>query len=86
MPGDPQPQTKFAQENAPGVAEDMSAIMEVGVPVSVAAGDFADTVHVIDWNPGEGESAADAEDKYFATGIGQVVDDILELVDWSLPE
>jgi hypothetical protein len=80
MPGNPQVGTAFATEIAPGVAEDMRAILEVGVPVSVPAGDFPDALHAIDWNPLEGETSADGEDKWFASGIGLVIDDVVELI------
>lgn len=85
MPGDPQPNTKFYQEYAPGIAEDMSAIMEVGVPISVPAGDFADAVHAIDWDPLDGDDSGDGEDKYYASGVGLVVDDVAELTDYTIP-
>jgi len=79
MPGAPTPNKQFAQESAPGVAEDMSAITEVGVSVTTPAGTYADAVHAIDWNPLEGETSGSAEDKYFARGIGLVVDDKIRL-------
>ena len=81
MPGQPRPGTMFATEIAPGVAEDMRAILEIGVPASVAAGDFADTLHAVDWSPLEGETIEDGEDKSFAAGVGLVIDDVVELID-----
>jgi len=36
--------------------------------------------HAIDWNPLEGQTSADAEDKYYAQGIGLIVDDVVELI------
>jgi len=80
MPGTPVIETKFAQESAPGIAEDMSAIEEIGVSVSTPFADYNDALHAIDWNPLEGEDSSDAEDKYYAPGIGLVVDDVVRLV------
>ena len=84
MPGDPMPETKFFQENAPDIAEDRSAILGIEDSITVPAGTFADVLHAIDWNPLEGEGSRDAEDKYYAPGIGLVVDDVVELISFSL--
>jgi len=80
MPGKPVANTQFVQENAPGVAGDMSAIVAVGKPVTVPAGTFADAVHARDWNPMEGGTYARGETKVYARGIGLVVDEGLKLV------
>ena len=85
MPGTPVIETKFAQESAPGIAEDMSAIEEIGVSVSTPFADYDDALHAIDWNPLEGEDSGDAEDKYYVPGIGLVVDDVVKLVGF-MPE
>lgn len=84
MPGTPRVETKFQQEYAPGTAEDMSAIMALGESVTVTAGSFTDALWAIDWNPLEGDTSADGEDKYYARGIGLVVDDVAELVSYDL--
>jgi hypothetical protein len=87
MPGAPEANTQFYQEQAPGIAEDMSAITEVGVSITVPAGTFDDAVHAVDWNPLEGDTfEEDGEDKYYASGIGLVVDDVVELIEYTLPE
>ena len=62
------------------IAEDMSAIDEIGVSVSTPFADYDDALHAIDWNPLEGEDSSDAEDKYYVPGIGLVVDDVVRLV------
>jgi len=85
MPGDPMVNTEFAQESAPGIAEDRSAIVEVGVPVSIDYDDFADTVHAVDWNPLEEETFDDAEDKFYARDVGLVIDNVVELIELSDP-
>ncbi len=79
MPGTPVVGTKFAQENAPGVAEDMSAIVAKGETIDLPAGSFTDTVHAVDWNPLEGETGEDGEDKVYASGVGLIVDADIEL-------
>ena len=80
MPGSPRPGTQFPQERAPGVAEDMSAVVAVGVPVTVPAASFADTAYLLDWNPLEGDTILDGEAKVYARGVGLVVDDFARLV------
>jgi hypothetical protein len=83
MPGSPRIGTKFYQEYAPEAATDMSAIVETGRTVTVPLGTMTDAIHTIDWNPKEGETSADGEDKYYQRGIGLVVDDKVELVSYS---
>lgn len=83
MPGNPVPETKFYQEYAPGIAEDMSAIVGFEESFSVLVGDYTNVLHAIDWNPLEGDNGADAEDKYYAPHIGLIVDDVVELVSYK---
>lgn len=83
MPGNPMVETKFDQESAPGIAQDRSAIVGIGGSRTVPAGEFVDVLHAIDWNPLEGETASDAEDKYYAPGLGLIVDDVVVLISYS---
>ena len=77
MPADPEVGMRFAQESAPGIAEDMSQIMAFGEAVCVPAGDFNDTMRTKDWNP----LVEDDEDiKYYARGVGLIVDAEAELI------
>lgn len=80
MPAAPRSETRFAQENAPGVAGDLSAIIGTGETVNEPAGKFENVVHTLDWNPLEGQTSADGEEKFFAPGIGLVEDDVVELL------
>jgi hypothetical protein len=80
MPGSPAVETQFAQEAAPGIAEDRSAIVGVDESVTVPAGAFTGVVHTLDWNPLDGQTSADGEDKFFASGVGLVSDHGVELV------
>jgi hypothetical protein len=73
------PGSQFAQERAPGVAEDQSAVVAVGVDVSVPAGDFSDAAFLLDWNPLEGETIVNGEHKVYAPGVGLIIDDTVEL-------
>lgn len=84
MPGVLMEETKFFQESAPGIARDRSAIIGVEDSIRVPAGEFLGALHVIDWDPLEGETSGDAEDKYYAPGVGLIVDDVVELVSVSL--
>jgi hypothetical protein len=82
MPGTPRAGTMFYQENAPGVAQDKSAVAALDETVTVPAGTF-DAIRLIDWNPLEGESLAHGETKYYVEGIGNVVDEAAELIDYT---
>ena len=84
MPGDPAVGTKFYQESAPEIAEDMSAIVSLGDTIKVPAGEFSDTLRASDWNPLEGETVA--ETKYYVKGIGLAVDAEVELTSYDIPE
>lgn len=79
MPGKPRPGFQFAQERAPGVAEDRSQVVAVGVPVSVPAGDFQDAAFLLDWNPLEDQTIIHGEHKVYVPGVGLVVDEDLQL-------
>ena len=80
MPATPVVMTQFFQEVAPGVAEDKSAISEIGVNRSTPAGMFTNVLGAMDWNELEGESIDDGEAKFFAPGIGLIGDEALELI------
>jgi hypothetical protein len=80
MPAAPRVETRFQQESAPGVGEDVSAIVGVGETVREPAGQFENVVHTLDWNPLEGQTSADGEEKFFAPGIGPIEDDVVELL------
>lgn len=51
LPAQPAVGMEFEQERAPGVAEDRSTILAVGVEVTVPAGKFADCMRVKDYAP-----------------------------------
>ncbi len=68
----------YAQEIAPGIAEDMAMHEEVGEDTETPFGDFEDTVVVSETNALEPD--ANPSEKVYAPGIGMIVDDFLELV------
>lgn len=79
MPANPTPGMQFATEVAPGVAEDMGLVVEVGREASVPAGRFTDTVRIMEHNPHEDEW----EPNVFAAGIGPIQDEDLKLVRYE---
>ena len=79
MPGDPIVGVAYAQEIAPGVAEDAAIIMEVGVPFDAPAGAFADTLVTQDVDPIGGG----VDPKRYARGVGLIVDEQLVLTSFS---
>lgn len=80
MPADPKVGMVFRQEYAPGIAEDMCEIMAFGETVDTPAGEFTDTMRTQDWNPLEDPNEKDT--KYYARGIGLIVDEDTELISY----
>jgi hypothetical protein len=68
MPADPQVGDQFEQERAPGVAEDRSEVVAVGLNVTTAAGRFDDCIKTKDYAPLD----KNTEFKYYCAGVGLV--------------
>ncbi len=68
MPADPKVGDKFEQERAPGVAEDRSEVVDVGLEVETKAGRFDDCIRTSDYAPLD----KSRELKYYCRGIGMV--------------
>lgn len=79
MPGQPEVGTSFAQEVAPGVAEDTSVIIAIGQPYTVPAGTFDDTLESRDVDPLGGG----VDEKRYARDVGLIVDEKLTLVEFT---
>jgi hypothetical protein len=79
MPGTPEVGVSFAQEVAPGEAEDASAIVAIGDSYTVPAGTFDDTLQAVDVDPIGGG----VDEKRYARGVGLIVDEDLQLVSYS---
>jgi hypothetical protein len=77
MPGNPAEGMTYPQEVAPGVAEDRAEIVSIGETVTVPAGTFENTLLTHETNPLEPGSESI---KYYAPGVGLIVDDVFELV------
>ena len=86
MPADPQPFDTMAQEQAPGMAEDLSTVVQTDLTVQVTAGDFSGCIWTVDVNPLEITS----EFKHYCPGPGLVREEnasgVTELVSITLPE
>ena len=80
MPGDPRPGVKHYQEIAPGVAMDRAEIVSAGEAIRVPAGALEGVLKVRETTPLEPDAN---EDKYYARGIGLVVDAGLALVRYG---
>jgi hypothetical protein len=78
MPASPTSGIAFAQEGAPGVAEDQAKIVGTGT-VTVPAGTFPDAIRVREFNPLDGGK----EYKAYAPGVGLIVDDTLSLLRYG---
>ena len=85
MPADPQPFDTMAQEQAPGLAEDLSTVVQIDLAVQVAAGAFSSCIWTVDVNPLEVAS----EFKHYCPGPGLVREQnaagVTELISLTLP-
>jgi len=79
MPALPKVGMTWDQEAAPGVAEDQVTVLSSGT-VTVPAGTFANAIRVRDVNPLDGSKGV----KWYAPGVGLVVDGPLTLVSSSM--
>ena len=68
MPAEPKVGEVFEQERAPGVAEDQSTVLNLGVGVKTPAGSFSDCLKTKDEAPLGGAT----EFKYYCPGVGLV--------------
>lgn len=68
MPADPKVGQDFEQERAPGVAEDRSSVVEVGLDVTVPAGSYSDCIRTKDVAPLDNNT----EFKYYCPAVGLV--------------
>jgi hypothetical protein len=77
MPGNPQLVDIYANEVAPGVAEDQAEVIDFGEEVDVPAGIFDDTITIEECNPLED---AEKDTKVFERNLGIVIDGPTELI------
>ena len=68
MPAKPKVGDVFEQERAPGIAEDRSTVVAVGVSVTVPAGTFSNCIQTEDFDP----VGKTTQNKFFAPGVGLV--------------
>jgi hypothetical protein len=83
MPAHPVVGQKFAQEKAPGIAEDELKVLSLTESVTVPAGSFTGCLKASDFNPLDGVT----EFKYYCPGVGMVHEEFpgghLDLVQTS---
>jgi len=82
MPGTILLGARYQQETAPGVAMDRGEVVAIGLSVETEAGTFEDCVQINDSSPFD---PGEEDVKLFCPGIGNVVDEDLELVSYTLP-
>ena len=83
MPGTVLLGSRYYQEIAPDVALDKAEIVSMNQTVSVPAGSFRDVIKMTETNDLE---PGIQEDNLHALGIGQVIDNELELVSYGYPK
>jgi hypothetical protein len=71
MEADPKVGDAYRQEFYEGEAEDLAEVVRVGASESVRFGDFDDLIVIKEWNPFEPDVV---EEKYFASGVGLVLE------------
>ncbi|MGE0641268.1 MAG: hypothetical protein AB7G12_02820 [Thermoanaerobaculia bacterium] len=81
IPGTPLLGSRFQQEFAPGVAEDLSEIVGVEGVANVPAGEFTGVLTVLDTNALAPSGPADL--KVYAPGVGNIVDEVMEMVEFT---
>jgi hypothetical protein len=82
MPGTILLGSRYQQETAPGVAMDRGEVVAMDLTVETEAGTFTDCVQINDSSPLD----PGAEDiKVYCPGIGNVIDEDLELVEFTDP-
>jgi Ca2+-binding RTX toxin-like protein len=69
MLADPEEGDRYAQESAPGIAEDEAIVLTDEIDLAVAYGEFSDVLKTKDFTPLE---PGKYEFKYYAEGIGQI--------------
>lgn len=82
MPGERQEIVRFDLQRAPSVAEDVSAIMNDDVEITVPAGVFEDALWLVDWDPLVGERGVTGQNRFYAKDTGLVVARPVELVSF----
>jgi hypothetical protein len=65
----------YRQEFYPGEAEDLAEVVRSGVREDVDYGSFGDLIVIKEWNPLQAEVV---EEKYYATGVGLVLETTIE--------
>lgn len=82
MPGNPLVGARYHEEIAPGVAEDRAEIISRDETVTVPVGTFEDVLETLATDPLDPGAA---DQKFYAPGIGNIVDEVLELVEITPP-
>jgi hypothetical protein len=80
MPGTFLLGSRYFQEIAEGIAEDQAEHVEMGLEVISFAGDFENCVRIEETTPLEPKALSE---KIYCPGVGLVVDDVVELVDYG---
>ena len=80
MPGTFLLGARYFQEQAPGVAMDRAEHVEMGLEVDTEAGTFDQCVKILETTPLE--PSAEGE-KIYCPGVGQVVDNVVRLVEFG---
>lgn len=85
MPADPVVGQPYAQEVAPGIAEDMAEVARLGESIIVPYGSFKGVLVIKEWNPLD---PGVTEEKFYAPGVGLILemaiegeDERVELID-----
>jgi hypothetical protein len=85
MPASPAVGDVYYQEVAPGVAEDMGRVSATGEAMTIGGAAYTGVLVIQDSNPIDDEDVCEEERKLYVSGIGEVADVDLELIDYTVP-
>lgn len=80
MPGTFLLGSRYFQEIAEGIALDRAEHTEMGLEITTPAGSFEQCVHIEETTPLEPGTVSD---KFYCPGVGLVIDNVVELVDYG---
>ena len=81
MPAEPRVGDTYTQEVAPGIAEDMGEVIEIGSTLELSLGSFDNVLVMKEWNPLDSDVI---EHKSYAPGFGMVLAEAIQGEDERL--
>jgi hypothetical protein len=80
LPGELEDRVRYPRTRAPRVSEELVAIRNEEVVITIPAGELEESLWLVAWDPLRGESSFTGVEEFYAEGIGLVVARPVELV------